>query len=200
VSVLLLSVALFASTNIDDVFLLVAFYADARVRARDVVIGQFAGIAALTAGSLVLSLAAVSVAGQWVGLLGVLPLALGLYLAWRALRGRADDDDDTATASTRPIGAVAVAAVTIANGSDNVAAYVPFFASQTLWERALAIAVFLVMTGALCLLAHWLVQHPRLGGPLRASARVALPIVLIALGVYIFVEAGSYELIANALR
>jgi cadmium resistance protein CadD (predicted permease) len=191
---------LFASTNIDDVFLLVAFFADARLRVRDVVIGQFAGIAALTAVSLALSLAAVAVAGQWVGLLGVLPLALGLYWAWRALRGRADDDADAAPASARPMGAVAVAAVTIANGSDNVAAYVPLFASQTFWERALAVAVFAVMTGVWCLAAHWLVHHPRLGGPLRASARVALPIVLIALGVYIFVEAGSHELIADALR
>jgi cadmium resistance protein CadD (predicted permease) len=39
----------FLLTDIDDLFVLVAFFADRAIRPRHVVIGQFAGIAALLA-------------------------------------------------------------------------------------------------------------------------------------------------------
>ena len=42
-----LAIALFASTNLDDILLLVGFFADPTFRDRDIVIGQYAGIAAL---------------------------------------------------------------------------------------------------------------------------------------------------------
>jgi hypothetical protein len=41
---LALAIALFASTNIDDIFVLVGFFADARFRVRDILIGQYLGI------------------------------------------------------------------------------------------------------------------------------------------------------------
>jgi hypothetical protein len=42
-------VALFTSTNIDDIFLLAAFFADPHLRPRNIVAGQFLGITGLTA-------------------------------------------------------------------------------------------------------------------------------------------------------
>ena len=44
---LLIGVAAFAATNLDDLFLLVVFFAIGWGRARDVVLGQYAGIGAL---------------------------------------------------------------------------------------------------------------------------------------------------------
>jgi cadmium resistance protein CadD (predicted permease) len=51
-----LAIALFASTNVDDLFVLVGFFADPKVRARDIVIGQYAGITVLFVVSVVASL------------------------------------------------------------------------------------------------------------------------------------------------
>ena len=51
-----LAIALFASTNVDDVFVLVGFFADPKFRARDIVIGQYTGITALFGVSVVASL------------------------------------------------------------------------------------------------------------------------------------------------
>ena len=42
-----LALLLFASTNMDDIFILVGFFADRRYSSRDVVVGQFGGIAVL---------------------------------------------------------------------------------------------------------------------------------------------------------
>ena len=44
-----LAVVLFVFTDIDDVFLLMAYFADPRYRARDIVIGQYLGIGTLVA-------------------------------------------------------------------------------------------------------------------------------------------------------
>jgi cadmium resistance protein CadD (predicted permease) len=42
-----LAIVAFASTNIDDVFVLVTFLADKHFGVRDVVIGQYAGVGTL---------------------------------------------------------------------------------------------------------------------------------------------------------
>jgi hypothetical protein len=51
------------------------------------------------------------------------------------------------------------------------------------------VLTFAVMTGVWCCLSYWLVNKPVLGGSIRRYGRVVLPIVLIALGVYILSDA-----------
>src|SRR3546814_20781182 len=55
---------------------------------------------------------------------GLIPLLLGLYAAWQVWRNGDDDDD---TVADKPVSALAVAAVTFANGGDNIGVYVPVF-------------------------------------------------------------------------
>jgi len=187
----LLSIALFASTNVDDIFVLVAFFADTRFRARDIVLGQLLGIFTLTAGSFALSLAALAIPGKWVGYLGLLPVALGLRMAWRAFRRRDDEkkgDDAPEEPAAKTASILSVALVTLANGADNVAAYVPFFATRKPWESGIVAGVFGLMTGLWCFFAYRIVHHPKLGAPLRKYGGRILPFVLVALGVWIFVE------------
>ena len=120
-----------------------------------------------------------------VGWLGLAPALLGV---WMLLRKKDDDD-----APPKGFGVLAIAGVTIANGADNVAAYVPFFALRTRTEALVVVAVFAAMTIVWCLLAHRLVHHRTLGAPIRRWGGRLLPFVLVALGVWIFVEAGAYR-------
>ncbi|KYG03980.1 cadmium resistance transporter [Sorangium cellulosum] len=186
------SVIVFISTNIDDILLLSAFFADPGFTARQVVAGQFLGMAALVLASVACALLAVRVPDGWIGLLGLAPLALGLRGLWALRRGPgADDDGDD---DEKPPGgaarfkALAVASVTIANGGDNLGVYIPLF-SSTPGHVPLHAAVFAVMTGALCALGHRLVHHPVLGSRIRRSGRAALPFVLIGLGLWILSDA-----------
>lgn len=41
------AIVLFASTNLDDIFALVGFFADARFGSREILIGQYLGIGVL---------------------------------------------------------------------------------------------------------------------------------------------------------
>ena len=62
--VLGIGIVVFASTNIDDIFLLSAFFADPHLTTRSVLIGQFDGIGLLVAAS---ALAASAIAVPEVG-------------------------------------------------------------------------------------------------------------------------------------
>ncbi|WP_438002170.1 cadmium resistance transporter [Sorangium sp. So ce185] len=183
------SVVVFVSTNIDDILLLSAFFADPGFTARQVVAGQFLGMAALVLASVACALLAVRVPDGWIGLLGLAPLALGLRGLWALRRGpEADDDDEEPPGGAAGFKALAVASVTIANGGDNLGVYIPLF-SSTPEHVPLHAAVFAVMTGALCALGHRLVHHPVLGSRIRRYGRAALPFVLIGLGLWILSDA-----------
>ncbi|HTN90329.1 MAG TPA: cadmium resistance transporter [Sorangium sp.] len=194
------SAVVFISTNIDDVLLLTAFFSDPDFTPRQVVAGQFLGMAALVLASVACALLAVRVPDGWIGLLGLAPLALGLRGLWALRRGQEagededEDADDADDADDRPRGraarfrALAVATVTVANGGDNLGVYIPLFSSSP-GLIPLHAAVFAVMTGALCALGHHLVNHPVLGSRIRRHGRVALPFVLIGLGLWILSDA-----------
>jgi cadmium resistance protein CadD (predicted permease) len=167
ISLVLLSVALFASTNLDDIFVLVGFLASPSFRGRDVIIGQFLGIAALM------------VPREVVGLLGIAPVVIGVRAFRRARDTKTGDGSLPKTSRT---GVLAVAVVTIANGGDNLAAYVPVFARRPLDAFLVIGLVFAAMTGAWCWLAHFLVSHPQVGAPVRRYGGRVFPWVLVAIG------------------
>ena len=189
-------IVLFATTNIDDILLLAAFFADRTLRPQAVIVGQFAGIGVLTATSATAALLAVAIPDGWIGLLGLAPLGLGLRGLPALWRSRGSDPEETerfSTAEAHAQGAmhsqwIAVAMVTLANGGDNLGVYIPLFSRELTWVPVYAM-VFAVMTGLWCAAGYWLVHHPLLGARVRQYGHVALPFVLIGLGLHILSEA-----------
>jgi cadmium resistance protein CadD (predicted permease) len=189
-----IGIVVFVATNIDDLFVVAAFLADPGLRRRAVVAGQYLGIGALVLTSALAAWLVLAVPEGWVALLGVLPLALGLRklvaLRWEVRRNDAGVELGRVRAHERAAElrlhsqALAIAGVTVANGGDNLGAYVPLFATAFDLIAAYAL-IFAVMTGLWCALAYLLVNNPVLGPPLRRYGHVALPVVLIALGLYI---------------
>lgn len=179
------AVVVFASTNVDDVVLLMVLFADPKLRPRAVVTGQYVGVTVLVLLSAVAGAAAVAVPAGWISLLGAVPLALGLYKGFEVLRARgAANDDPTRSELAGSSQVLAVAGVTLANGADNLGVYIPLFAVE---RRSLVVyaAVFAVMVALWCALGFKLVEHRAVGGKIRRYGHVALPIVLVLLGVHI---------------
>ena len=176
------SVVAFASTNVDDIFVLLGFFADPAFRARHVVLGQYLGIGTLVAVSLVCSLIALVIPPAYIGLLGLLPIGIGAKKLWEAWRGEEDGGEERHSApGAHKI--LAVATVTIANGGDNIGVYVPMLTTRSLKETLVLLAVFAVMTALWCFVAHYLVNHRSLGAPIRRYGHLLLPWVLIAIGI-----------------
>src|SRR5690242_12508420 len=76
--IIITSVIAFVSTNIDDVFILILFYGNNKFKEREILVGQFLGIIALIAVSLIGSLIGLLIDPVYIGLLGLLPIYLGV--------------------------------------------------------------------------------------------------------------------------
>jgi cadmium resistance protein CadD (predicted permease) len=189
------AVGLFVSTDLDDILVLLSFFADTRFRTRHVVMGQFIGIAVLYSVSVVASWVSLIVLPAFVGLLGLVPIAMGLKSAWELWRSGPDEQISNLRMAAGRSKIAAVIAVTVANGADNLSVYVPLFSLHSGPEIGLVGIVFAVMTALWLSLAYWLTRHRTIGLPVRRLARLAMPFVFIALGVLILYQAHSVSLL-----
>lgn len=195
-----IAAVLFATTNVDDVFVLLGFFSDPEFHPRQIVIGQYLGIAVLYGVSVLASLLALVVPAAYIGLLGLAPIYLGarrLYSVWREGDNDEDESDEHTKASPSTGNILTVATVTIANGGDNIGIYTPLFAIRPAVDIAVIGLVFAVLTAVWCLAGHWLVHHPALGAPLRRYGRRVVPFVLIGLGFFILYEANTFSLLRH---
>ncbi|HEY0700581.1 MAG TPA: cadmium resistance transporter [Micromonospora sp.] len=175
----------FAGTDIDDILVLTVLFVSARTTGRlrtwQIVAGQYAGIAVLVLGSAVVAAGLLVVPDPWTGLLGLLPIALGV-------RALVTGDEDEAPEVVR--GTLGVAAVTIANGADNVAVYVPVFRTLGPADTGVFLLVFVVLIAGWCALAAWLGGHPRVIRVVERVGHRLVPLVFVAIGLVILVSSG----------
>jgi cadmium resistance transport/sequestration family protein len=186
------AVGLFAATNIDDIVVLtVLFLATTRgaLSGWKVVAGQYLGFIALVAISVIAAAGLTIVPDEWVGLLGLIPLAIGVYGLIRTLRRRGDDDDDDESA-IRAGGLLGVAGITIANGADNISLYTPVFRTNPIPDTIITIAVFLVLVAVWCLIARFVGTNETVTEALEKIEHWLVPAVFIGLGLYILIESG----------
>lgn len=176
----------FAATNIDDIVVLTVFFVAARRTGRprpwQIVAGQYAGIGALVGVAVVVAAGLLVVPDPWTGLLGLLPIALGV----RALLARRGDDEPPAVVG----GLLGVAGVTVANGADNVAVYVPVFRSLDPATGLVWLLVFAALVAVWCAAAALLGNHPRVVSLVGRAGHWLVPAVFIALGVVILTTSG----------
>jgi cadmium resistance protein CadD (predicted permease) len=78
VSIIGVGVAAFIATNIDDMAVLIVFFAQALLPARQVTFGQYVGFSVLVAVSVAGSLVSLVVPLWVVGLMGLLPIGIGI--------------------------------------------------------------------------------------------------------------------------
>ena len=124
---------------------------------------------------------------------GLIPLVLGLLAAWRAWRDD-DDDDDEGKVAGKSVSALTVAAVTFANGGDNIGVYVPVFATVGPAGIVAYCVVFLALVAVLVVAARFVATRKTIAEFLERWEHVLFPLVLIGLGVVILVEGGAFGL------
>ena len=184
------SVAAFISTNLDDIFMLTLFFAQAKGRkgALKVVAGQYIGMGCLAALSILGALGTQLVPQRYVGLLGFVPLCLGIK-AWMDYRSQGNKSrQEEETSETPGIGSISVALVTMANGGDNIGVYIPVFSGYSAGELAEALAVFAMMTALWCRLGYSLGNHPGTKEKIERYRHILVPLILSALGVIILAK------------
>jgi cadmium resistance protein CadD (predicted permease) len=204
--------AAFVGTNVDNTVVAMAMVAGAPLeRARRIAIGQVAGFLVLVvvaaAGAALLFEFSTAV----VGLLGLVPLAIGarglIGLArHRHGDGEGEGDGVTPVATKRKRrrrpeeravgrGFTAAALVTIAAGGDNLAVYIPIFRVGGATNIGAVAAVFVAGEA----LVTWLIlaggRHPKARGAMLRLGHVAVPILLCLVGLLVLLQAGTFSLL-----
>ncbi|MEV6302006.1 cadmium resistance transporter [Actinoplanes sp. NPDC051861] len=118
----------------------------------------------------------------------LLPLALGFKAAVQAWRHRDDDDDGPAAGTGSGPGVLTVAAVTFANGGDNIGVYVPVLVTAGTEGMAVYAIVFLLLVAVWVAAGRFLATRPVIAGALSRWGHILLPLVLIGIGLLILIE------------
>lgn len=203
------AIAAFVATNIDDLLLLALFFSQVNVtfRKRHIVAGQYLGFTALLLASLPGFFGGLIVPRAWIGLLGLVPIAIGISQLFKReesaslVQAVADNPEAPNTPLQSLFGSFVspqtygVAAVTFANGGDNIGIYVPLFASSDLARLGVILSVFFILVGIWCYLAYQLTRHRAVTQVLTRYGDALVPLVLIGLGVYILLESGTPTLL-----
>ncbi|MEU1164228.1 cadmium resistance transporter [Streptomyces sp. NPDC005921] len=187
---------LFAVTNIDDILILSLFFAQGAGHhgsARRIVLGQYLGFAAILAVAVAAAFGATFLPEAAIPYLGLLPLALGLKAAWQAWKHRDGEDDEQEEKAGGP-GTLEVAAVTFANGGDNIGVYVPVFATAGVGGMGVYAVVFLILVAVWCFAGRYFATRPVIAKALSRWGHILLPLVLIAIGLLILIEGGAFGL------
>ncbi len=210
ISAIFAGVTAFIATNLDDLVILILFFAqtNAVFRPNHIVAGQYLGFGALILASLPGFFGGLMVPKAWIGLLGLLPIAIGLY---QLIHPEDENEVQTITNDFQStvklpilsaLGLLApqsyqVAAVTIANGGDNIGIYVPLFAASSAASLGVILSVFFVLVGVWCYLAYQLARHPIVARVLTRYGAAIVPFVLIGVGIFILIDSETYRLLTT---
>lgn len=183
IKVIGVAVASFAATNLDDLFLLMMFFALASTATerRSVVMGQYFGIAILTGASMAISFFIRRIPGSPERYLGFVPLAIGAVELIRALHGEHDGHLSNA-GKVRTVSGLAVMSLCLSDGADNLSVYVPLFSRFPAMQMAVIAVVFMAMTGVWCAAGFCLGQVSPVKRIIRKWENILVPIVMIFVG------------------
>lgn len=204
------AVASFMGTNIDDIFILTLFFGMSghEIKKKHIVAGQYIGIAILCLISILASIGLNIFSSAAVNALGLLPIAIGLGMLWKRHVKKTDNDDEHEhklkdddmianieiaennrlfkwTRMLLPVSIAKVAAVTLANGGDNLAIYIPFFANMSWTDLILTLLIYTCLVGLWCFIAFKIAGHEKVKASLERYGHVVVPFVLIVLGLSI---------------
>jgi cadmium resistance protein CadD (predicted permease) len=196
-SLLATAMAAFAGTTVDDLLILAALFLSRRTsgspRAIAIIGGQYAGFAAILGVALLAATGLRIVPDRWVGLLGLVPIGFGVWGLWRLRGSDAESRPVLASTGTR------IAAITFANGADNISVFTPLFRRLHPAGALLATALFLALVGIWCGIGALLASHRAAVPTLGRVSHWLVPAVFIAVGVLILITSGTLAAIRQSL-
>jgi cadmium resistance protein CadD (predicted permease) len=188
-AVLGLAAVTFVGTNVDNAIVTTAMVATAPPeRSRRIATGQVLGFVILVLGALATALLLFEIPTRVIGLLGLVPLALGI----RGLIGLRHSES-RARVARRGVGSGLIAAtlITIGAGGDNLAAYIPLFRVARLRGTIGTLLVFAVGEVILTLLVLRAGSHQRVRTAITTIGVIGTPILYCVIGIVVLVEAGT---------
>ena len=192
---IILAIMAFLATNLDDIFILMSFFAINDNRTVEVVIGQYMGFIFIISFSLFSYFFKIIIPPAYLPLLGIFPILIGLKYLWNYRRdikqgillerslGRSKDSEDGKSSSVKKI--FHVAAVTVSNGGDNLGVYIPLYLSLNIMQIGITTTTFLIMIGIWCFIGYLIVNNGIFREKISKYGHIIFPLILITIGLWI---------------
>lgn len=190
--------ASFAITNIDDIFVLITFFAEASTSQKltplKITIGQYIGLTVIVGVSMIGYGLAQAIPAEPIGFLGLLPLLVGVYRLLDALLPsqnlESEELEKSKYANIKSV--LKVSAITIMNGGDNIGTYTPLLSQAKGAQIAVYIVVYYILLGVWCLAAFLLFKQKHILRVFQKFSRWGIPFLYLGLGIYIIVKSDCY--------
>jgi cadmium resistance protein CadD (predicted permease) len=122
------------------------------------------------------------------GYLGLIPLTLGLVGLVRLASGTTGEAEAPEVVAR---GILPVSGIMLANSGDTLAVFTSLFADTAEGLEIWVLATTVASAAAYAVLARWLVARAGVVRGLKRYSRVALPFLLVGIGVYILANTGT---------
>ncbi|EHK15188.1 uncharacterized protein TRIVIDRAFT_70099 [Trichoderma virens Gv29-8] len=187
--------ATFAITNIDDLFVLVTFNAEAAtskvMTPFRIAIGQFIGFTVIIAISMIGFGVSLVLPPEPIGFLGLLPILLGIWKFCHLFFPESEEDTEISTAASLK-GIFKVALITVMNGGDNIGTYIPLFAQVERAAIAVYIVVYYILLAVWCLAASLIMRQKHILALVQKYVDYVIPLLYTGLGIFIIVKSNCY--------
>lgn len=190
----------YIATSIDYIVILVVLFAQMKKRkngVRDIVLGQYLGFTILIVISLLAAFGLAFIPQQWIGLLGLIPIFIGLKVLFEKDEG--DEEDEEILESTNRFSSfiLSVTVITLAAGGDNLGVYIPYFTVLNTIELIVTIVIYYIAAAVLLYLCQRVSAVKGISETVEKYEKIIVPIVFLALGIMIMSENGTFSMILN---
>lgn len=182
----------FISTNVENIVVLVGVFCANPVNAPAVRLGFGLGSLILLLVSLSTLIIAGSIPVHYLGLLGLIPIGLGVYEIVRSARKDGQSaHQPRATSGAKGKVVVSASTLMVANGGDTIAVFAPLFAETERGGVSVMVAGYIFAAAALAFLCGRVCVAPQLSEPLSKYGPRIAPYIMIAIGCYILLNTGT---------
>ncbi len=191
-TVIAVTAGAFIGTNLDNLILLVALYSRFPRYTKTVATGYVGGMLLIGAISSVVGEGGDLIPLESLGMLGVVPIALGIMALFQLFQNKQTGEADKfANETSHKAVFLSVLITQLSNGADSIITFSIFLAESTDTTDYLIALTFLGMTGIFAWLAHYLLKHRKLRDVVDRYGHYVTPFILILVGVYILTNTAS---------
>ncbi len=195
--VIVASIIAFITTEMDDLLVMFVLFSKVNRKRENgaVIIGKYLGLFCLIAADKLFTDTLEQLpCKQLLGLLGILPIVLGIRYAVKEYSGEnGPAENEGVIIRLYSLFSLVLESflITLANGGDNIAVCLSFFSSLNRSYFFLSCTVFCIMQALWCLIAISVMNAASIRKYTEESKGVIIPVLFVVLGLYILIQNGT---------
>jgi len=192
IAIIPIAAGAYVATNLDNFILLVSLLARYRDHTANVVAGYFVCVLILGFTGYWIGAAATIAPVEYLGLLGIVPISIGVYELVQLRRGAEKTYvvKDTSSGGLQMVFMTALISQ-LGNGADTVVIFSILFTDSKPSADVLILLTLAAMAVIFVVVGIYAVRHPALSKWVDRYAQRAMPFVLIIVGVYVLANTAS---------